>query len=355
MLGCGECIKANGILHRGKFSIKINLNIADGEKVNIIGKNASGKTSLAYLLSGIIPNIKDGKFIGELKSNAILLLQNPSMQFFSLTVREELQNKKIAKRFGLMKLWNKNIFELSEGEKQLINLARILSSSNKALMLDEPFEFLDPSEKRKFRGIIENQKCTVLCFDKRRNFNWKSICLNGNYSPYSPKINFNNNFGKNVNTLKKKIFYAKGCAYYEDFYVDADIELYKGERIAIIGKNGSGKSLLLKAFAGIESFNGKLFKAERCFYLPQNPFLWPLHKEEMIERNARELGLGKIENINILSAAFRKLCCLAAIPKNSIMLLDEPTAWLDDEQKEKVFRALLRDSVLSSYPIKLES
>jgi ATP-binding cassette subfamily F protein uup len=60
----------------------------------------------------------------------------------------------------------------------------------------------------------------------------------------------------------------------KNLFIDASIGIDEGEKIGVIGINGTGKSTLLKILAGIESADtGKIIKGNRTAieYLPQNP------------------------------------------------------------------------------------
>ena len=58
----------------------------------------------------------------------------------------------------------------------------------------------------------------------------------------------------------------------------ADLSLDHGERIGLIGRNGAGKSSLLKILAGLEKPDDGLLQVQggvRREYVPQEPFLQP--------------------------------------------------------------------------------
>ena len=58
----------------------------------------------------------------------------------------------------------------------------------------------------------------------------------------------------------------------------ADLSLDNGERIGLIGRNGAGKSSLLKILAGLEKPDDGLLQVQggvRREYVPQEPFLQP--------------------------------------------------------------------------------
>ncbi len=155
------------------FCLKhLNLKIAPGEKIGIVGENGAGKSTLAKLLlrlydvdSGVI--LYDGKPIGEwdvheLRKRVGIAFQNANL--YALTLRENLQyynpgasdeqRRKALKTVGLDRLddLDKTVSRefvedgimLSGGETQKLALARLLMDDFGVLILDEPSSALDP-------------------------------------------------------------------------------------------------------------------------------------------------------------------------------------------------------------------
>jgi ATP-binding cassette subfamily F protein uup len=135
---------------------------------------------------------------------------------------------------------------------------------------------------------------------------------------------------------------------------DAALGIHSGEKIGLIGVNGTGKSTLLKIIAGLEEpDSGSVTRAGgvRVGYLPQNPVA-----EEGVtvlqqvmrgiseqQREAKEyeckailtrLGItGFDQPLNCLSGGQRRRVSLASalVTPVEILLLDEPTNHLDNE------------------------
>lgn len=154
-------------------------------------------------------------------------------------------------------------------------------------------------------------------------------------------------------------------AYTERVLLDgASFFLQEGEKVGIIGINGTGKSTLLKIAAGLEEPDtGSCTKAHHVVirYLPQTPefddscTVWE-HVEKKISESTqwdmegeaksmlRTLGIVRLEQkISELSGGQRKRLALAEILMQpcDILVLDEPTnhldhamaAWLEDYLK----------------------
>ncbi len=136
---------------------------------------------------------------------------------------------------------------------------------------------------------------------------------------------------------------------------NASFFLAEGEKIGIIGINGTGKSTLLKIIAGIEEPDeGRVIKANHCMirFLPQNPEFEPeetvleavlrdnrnTENEMIIESDAKsmltKLGVTDFEQpCGQLSGGQRKRLALVAVLLSTaeILVLDEPTNHLDSE------------------------
>lgn len=148
-----------------------------------------------------------------------------------------------------------------------------------------------------------------------------------------------------------KVFSEKKIMDNTSFYLD------EGEKVGVIGINGTGKSTLLKILAGIEEpDDGEVIKANKIVikYLPQQPVI--LENETVIEYILREnegstdtniettaksmmtkLGIFDFDNkMSELSGGQKKRVSLVATlaAKSDILILDEPTNHLDSEMSE---------------------
>jgi energy-coupling factor transport system ATP-binding protein len=159
----------------GKEVLKeINLSIYEGEFIAVIGRNASGKTTLAQLLNGllkptggkVIINGLDTKktSVEDLARFVGYVFQDPNLLLFAETVEEEITfmmknlgfSKDLIKRrleeelerFNLRHCRLSYPRSLSTGEKQRVALASVLAAKPKMLILDEPTRGLDYLLKR---------------------------------------------------------------------------------------------------------------------------------------------------------------------------------------------------------------
>ena len=153
------------------------------EKVAIIGASSVGKTTLVYLISGLLETDKgdifiEGKSIQVLKKAGKLFpliqitFQNPDEQIISFTVerqiafglenlgidKENMRKKvnRILKEFDIEKYRELSPNKLSGGEKQKLSIASAMIIQPKFLILDEPTAYLDPMDKNIMLNLIFN-------------------------------------------------------------------------------------------------------------------------------------------------------------------------------------------------------
>lgn len=127
---------------------------------------------------------------------------------------------------------------------------------------------------------------------------------------------------------------------------DVSYGIHEGDKIGIIGINGTGKTTLLKIIAGLEEADeGQVIKQNglRITYLPQNPefpegstvLSYVTDEKEHEARNIlNKLGIYDHDaKINTLSGGQKKRVALAKALVNptDVLILDEPTNHIDNE------------------------
>jgi zinc transport system ATP-binding protein len=143
-------------------------------------------------------------------------------------------------------------------------------------------------------------------------------------------------------------------------------ELGAGEVLAVVGPNGSGKTVLLKALLRLIPSTGTISWAPgtQIGYVPQKIAPdrgLPLRVREVLEAKARMLGLNRSEVEKVAETAglghelldavagllsggqFQKLLiAFALLGQPNVLLFDEPTASLDELSEERVYDLLHR-------------
>ena len=123
-----------------------------------------------------------------------------------------------------------------------------------------------------------------------------------------------------------------------------DVELHGGELVALVGPNGAGKSTLLSILAGaLDPSSGTVERSARVGWAPQRPALYGrLTPRENLELFARldgrpapaDPGLPDTPaSTHSVGMRQRLNLALAFLGEPEVLLLDEPTASLDSEQR----------------------
>lgn len=179
------------------------LNIHKGEFVVVCGKTGCGKsTLLKNLKPAICPKGKvSGNIVfGGMDINALVeraqaenigfVMQNPDNQIVTDKVWHELafglenlgysseeirlKTAETAEYFELTDLYFSDTDKLSGGQKQILNLAAIMTMQPKVLILDEPTSQLDPVATEKFinmlKKINEDFGITIIMSEHRLSF-----------------------------------------------------------------------------------------------------------------------------------------------------------------------------------------
>ncbi|NLG48896.1 MAG: ABC transporter ATP-binding protein [Chloroflexi bacterium] len=165
----------------------IELAIAAGEKVGLVGDNGAGKSTLLLHLNGILRGkgslYVDGLELREDTLRAIrarvgLVFQDPDDQLFSPTVFDDvafgplnmgLPESEVRERtawaleqVGMADYAQRMPHHLSLGEKKRVAIATVLSMQPAILALDEPSAGLDPRARASLMALLQGLPQTML-------------------------------------------------------------------------------------------------------------------------------------------------------------------------------------------------
>ena len=304
------------------YSLKdINLIVKKGECILLCGRSGCGKSTLLKLMNGIIPEFYDGDISGsvmvngmntfttpiyKLSKNVGSVFQNPKTQFYTTNTTDEIAfglenygiereviNKRIEeveKELHLENLMNKNIFNLSGGEKQKIAIASIYALNPEIFILDEPSSSLDIKSMKELSLTIKKLKSlgkTIIIAEHRlwylKDIADRAIYLEDGkiireysmdeienlsedertrtglrHSDYKAIERFDDFETSNKGTLLE----LKNLIFKRNTKIILSIEDLKfcyGNIIGIVGENGIGKSTLAKIICGLYKENkGKI-------------------------------------------------------------------------------------------------
>ena len=168
----------------------VSITIGSGECVLLCGESGCGKTTITRMLNGLIPHFYEGEMHGKvtvcgmdvqkeeiynISQKVGSVFQNPRSQFFCMDTTSEiafgcenlgLPEKEIRERMNVVAdqlemdlLLDRDIFQLSGGEKQRVVLARQLAKQPMMFLADEPTGTLDPQTAEKLHNtLIEGVK-----------------------------------------------------------------------------------------------------------------------------------------------------------------------------------------------------
>ena len=173
-------------LNARKLLNGVSLDIQE-QRVGVIGRNGSGKTSFARLLCGLLAPSSgrvrvNGNDLFKHRAAALktvgILFQNPDHQIIFPTVLEELsfgltqqgqrkaeamQNAtKILQQFDRLDWAERTIATLSQGQRHLVCLLSVLAMAPPLLVLDEPFAGLDLPTKTYLQNLLYGLDQSVL-------------------------------------------------------------------------------------------------------------------------------------------------------------------------------------------------
>jgi lipopolysaccharide export system ATP-binding protein len=162
----------------------VHFTIAQGEVVALLGPNGAGKTTSFDMVVGLVKPDSGfinfaGRDITKLKIHNRThlgigyLTQEPSA-FRNLSVRDNLalvlelhgydtdsrkaKTKEVLEEFGIFHLQDVDAISLSGGERRRLEIARVLVTDPKFILLDEPFTGIDPIAINDIQQIIHNHR-----------------------------------------------------------------------------------------------------------------------------------------------------------------------------------------------------
>ncbi|MCL2288966.1 MAG: ribosome biogenesis/translation initiation ATPase RLI [Candidatus Bathyarchaeota archaeon] len=317
---------------------------------------------------------------------------------------EKVDERKILEQLidelELRKIWDRPLDVLSGGELQRVAIAAALSRDADVYLFDEPSSYLDVKQRltvaRAIRSLKAQQKTIIVAEHDLAIIDYLSdqICVfygdPGVYGVVSHVHGVRTGINiylqgyisdENIKFRKESIVFQerpptagmninepllKWDAFEKTFQgftlKAASGEIRGGEIIGILGPNGIGKTTFVKILAGIEdSDDSRKFGELTVSYKPQyiapdypgtvqellmsvakenfasswykTEIAKPLRLQVLMDRNVMELSGGELQKVAIAACLSRK---------TDLYLLDEPSAYLDIEERLNIAKTLRR-------------
>ena len=281
---------------------KVSFNINKSSVHALLGENGAGKSTLVKVLYGLLEP-DEGKIIFN---NEILQINSPSEArkkgigmvfqhfslFESLTVRDNLvlgidenisylnlqkQLQDISSKYNLPLDLDAPITSLSAGEKQRVEIVRILLQDPQLLIMDEPTSVLTPQEVeslfKTLNALVKEGRTILYITHKLEEVislcNEVTIMRNGEVIDTSSIVNqtakslATKMLGQKLEELKTDYKHIKdsnnfkakniSCSFNDPFYTDLkniSFEVKEGEIFGIAGIAGNGQSELMDILIG---------------------------------------------------------------------------------------------------------
>ncbi|MFU0572172.1 energy-coupling factor transporter ATPase [Gardnerella vaginalis] len=415
----------------------IDLEIAYGQRIAIIGKNGSGKSTLAKIIAGLSSpdsgivtlcgikvfetNNVDSKAYQKARESIGALFQSPEDQIVTTIVEDDvafgLENLCASKEFMKQNISNalravnmenhrfSDPSNMSGGQQQRVAIASSIATRSKLLVLDEPTSMLDSCAKEDVNKLFNKLQTSgttivqvthkisecknadrILMLENGKLRDVSLLELDEFFTEKSPAVIESKSMTENAKKSNTAIEISNLNVSYTNSQTpiirDYSLSVKSGEIVAIMGKNGCGKSTLAKAIcalikcdSGSICVNGikiseKTSKSQMREIRKNIGYVMQLPEQQLFAQTVfedvaygpknfglegRELHsrvLNALKSLHIehlaqkspfeLSGGQQRLAAIAGVlacnPK--ILVLDEPTAGLDFEYAKIVLKIL---------------
>lgn len=415
----------------------IDLEIAYGQRIAIIGKNGSGKSTLAKIIAGLSSpdsgivtlcgikvfeaNNVDSKAYQKARESIGALFQSPEDQIVTTVVEDDvafgLENLCASKEFMKQNISNalravnmenhrfNDPSNMSGGQQQRVAIASSIATKSKLLVLDEPTSMLDSCAKEDVNKLFNKLQTSgttivqvthkisecknadrILMLENGKLRDVSLLELDEFFTEKSPAVIESKSMTENAKKSNTAIEISNLNVSYTNSQTpiirDYSLSVKSGEIVAIMGKNGCGKSTLAKTICALIKYdsgsicvNGikiseKTSKSQMREIRKNIGYVMQLPEQQLFAQTVfedvaygpknfglegRELHsrvLNALKSLHIehlaqkspfeLSGGQQRLAAIAGVlacnPK--ILVLDEPTAGLDFEYAKIVLKIL---------------
>ena len=314
---------------------QINGKVPQGRCIVLCGSSGCGKSTLLRCINGLIPQFYEGELkgfcqlkgkdisdmsIGEIGETAASVFQDPRSQFFTINSSTEVafglenhgvpyeeMHRRVGRAFEIFHLEylrDRNVYELSGGERQMISILSAWAMDTDIFLLDEPTANLDFAAIEQLKSILlelKKQGKTIV-FSEHRLYYLTDIAdeywvmaggeITGRF-PAEEMLTFSKQKLRELSLRSldlEKVTVTERDKYEEvlpavlsvsglqysykrhggEILSDVSFDVREKEVVALIGSNGCGKTTTGKIIAGLQparsgsiSLYGRVQKAKQ--------------------------------------------------------------------------------------------
>jgi rhamnose transport system ATP-binding protein len=374
----------------------VSFSLAAGEVVGLVGENGAGKSTIVKILTGVVRPLKGDIVVqgdtrvfanpAVARAAGIAAMYQEPMLFPDLSITENIfAGHQLTQRGAVA--WSQMdrraralleqldlpidpqtpVFQLRVAERQLIEIAKALSSGARILILDEPTAVLSAREVDALYTIVRNLKeqgVGILFISHRLEevYGWTQrviVLRDGHKVAEKPTPEFtipeliHNMVGREISALYPKrpamagdtIMEVRGLTH-RGYFEDVSFTLRQGEILGFAGLVGAGRTELAQALFGIDPIDaGQIMLAGYAFH-PRSPHHAISCGLAYLPENRLAHGLVSSMNIplNTTMSIWQKLrSWLGVLPSGKVMRLSDTLTQrvrLQPGRRERIVSAL---------------
>lgn len=346
----------------------LSLELQPGDVLVVSGPTGVGKTTLLEALAGIT-QLKTGRELvggvnvfgfdpalelAEVSGLVGYLPQQPRTWFLGDRVTSELAQPQL----GWLSFEADDISHLSEGQAVKLAISNAVAHQPRLVLLDEPFAALDLAARAELNQLIQswsNSGAIVVIVEHQLaaiTVPAKFVVLGETLTEgrYEPEVF---SAPRSIAVVSRELLLDYRVPKIRELQLPENLEIHQAQRIAILGKNGSGKTSLLtqlaKDFPGArlvpervedffvcQSLEAELKRSDRIAKAPAGLTLLTLSSlipisEQLLATHPRDLSAGsKLALAIAMQLSFKPL----------LLLIDEPVKGLDPLAREQASEVL---------------
>jgi branched-chain amino acid transport system ATP-binding protein len=179
--------KLNVYIQKTPILRDVNLNLAEGSMVGLVGRNGAGKTTLLRTAMGLMKPASGTIYCAGQDMASVMAHERVKLQVGYMPEDRRLIPELTAEENILIPAWSgklagiaarlawiyelmpevagfrsRRAMQLSGGQQKLVALARALMCGSKLLLLDEPFEGIAPALSRRLADVLFTLKAEGL-------------------------------------------------------------------------------------------------------------------------------------------------------------------------------------------------